>query len=225
MAWYHQATSHYLNQLRPSSMTPYAITRPQCLQVTGTKESLLSNYIHRNCIWRLVSNKRLSAGISNPIPCNYTSIIHATYLFAGTSSQIMLYNHDNMFYELTHRWLHMAWWNLVNIGSGISLLSDDTKPLPDPILTYHQWGPLLYTSKGIFPLNIQDFINCVSKLLVQNYSHNSDATEYKYIGWAKYIHSKNDKPTSYNQPNDMTDNDNYPSIGLHVLCPCHLVIN
>ena len=108
MAWCHQATSHYLNQLRPSSMTPYAITRPQCLQVTGTKESLLSNYIHQNCIWRLVSNKRLSAGISNPIPCNYTSIIHATYLFAGTSSQIMLYNHDNMFYELTHRWLHMA---------------------------------------------------------------------------------------------------------------------
>ena len=29
MAWCHQATSHYLNQYWPSSMSPYGITRPQ----------------------------------------------------------------------------------------------------------------------------------------------------------------------------------------------------
>ena len=29
MAWYHQATSHYLNQPWPNSMTPYVITIPQ----------------------------------------------------------------------------------------------------------------------------------------------------------------------------------------------------
>ena len=29
MAWYHQATSHYLNKCWPRSMSPYGITRPQ----------------------------------------------------------------------------------------------------------------------------------------------------------------------------------------------------
>ena len=35
-------------------------------------------------------------------------------------------------------WRHMAAVILVNIGSGNGLLPDGTKPLPDPILTYHQ---------------------------------------------------------------------------------------
>ena len=29
----------------------------------------------------------------------------------------------------------------VNIGSGDGLLCDGTKPLPEPMLTDHQWGP------------------------------------------------------------------------------------
>ena len=35
---------------------------------------------------------------------------------------------------------HMASWIWVNISSGNGLLPDGTKPLPDPMLTYHQWG-------------------------------------------------------------------------------------
>ena len=31
---------------------------------------------------------------------------------------------------------------LVNIGSCNGLLPDNTKPLPAPMLTYHQWGPM-----------------------------------------------------------------------------------
>ena len=32
-----------------------------------------------------------------------------------------------------------TWWqNLVNLGSGNGLLPDDTKPLPEPMSTYHQ---------------------------------------------------------------------------------------
>ena len=33
----------------------------------------------------------------------------------------------------------------VNIGSGNGLLPDSTKPLPEPMLTYHQWGPMKIT--------------------------------------------------------------------------------
>ena len=35
-------------------------------------------------------------------------------------------------------WRHMASWIWVNIGSGNGLLPDGTKPLPEPMLTYHQ---------------------------------------------------------------------------------------
>ena len=34
-------------------------------------------------------------------------------------------------------WHHMATEIYVNIGSGNSLMPDDTKPLPEPMLTYH----------------------------------------------------------------------------------------
>ena len=32
----------------------------------------------------------------------------------------------------------------VNIGSGNGLLPDDTKPLPEPMLTDHQWSPMTF---------------------------------------------------------------------------------
>ena len=33
----------------------------------------------------------------------------------------------------------------VNIGSGNDLLPNGTKPLPEPMLTYHQWGSVAFT--------------------------------------------------------------------------------
>ena len=38
----------------------------------------------------------------------------------------------------------MATWILVNIGSGNGLLPDGTKPLPEPLLTDHQWSPVAF---------------------------------------------------------------------------------
>ena len=44
------------------------------------------------------------------------------------------------------------WWLMSSVTSWVSigywaygLLSDGTKPLPEPTLTYHQWGPLAYS--------------------------------------------------------------------------------
>ena len=38
------------------------------------------------------------------------------------------------------------WWQIsVNIGSGNDLLPDSTKPLPEPMLTDHQWGLVAFT--------------------------------------------------------------------------------
>ena len=41
-------------------------------------------------------------------------------------------------------WRHMVTKILVNIGSGNGLLPDDTKPLPEPMLTYHKYGPVTF---------------------------------------------------------------------------------
>ena len=35
MAWYREATSHYLSQCWPSSMSPHGVTRPQWIKATG----------------------------------------------------------------------------------------------------------------------------------------------------------------------------------------------
>ena len=39
---------------------------------------------------------------------------------------------------------HMALKIFVNIGSGNDLVHDGTKPLPELMLTYHQWGPMAF---------------------------------------------------------------------------------
>ena len=43
----------------------------------------------------------------------------------------------------------------VNMDSGNGLLSDGTKPLPEPVLTIHQWG-LQHLSEGNLKGNVQD---------------------------------------------------------------------
>ena len=37
----------------------------------------------------------------------------------------------------------------VNIGSGNGLLPDVTKPLPEPVLTYQQWGIVAFHLRAI----------------------------------------------------------------------------
>ena len=41
---------------------------------------------------------------------------------------------------ITPSWRHMTKFISVNIGAGNGLLPDGPKPLPEPILTNHQWG-------------------------------------------------------------------------------------
>ena len=53
------------------------------------------------------------------------------------------------FWDYTFK-LIVAWWQQmateiwVNIGSGNGLLPDGTKPLPEPVLTDHQWSPVTF---------------------------------------------------------------------------------
>ena len=42
------------------------------------------------------------------------------------------------------KWRHMVTEIFVNIGSGNGVLSDDTKPLPEPMLTDNQWSQITF---------------------------------------------------------------------------------
>ena len=45
----------------------------------------------------------------------------------------------------------MATWIWVNIGPGNGLLPDGTEPLPEPMLTYHQWLPVTFSRHATSP--------------------------------------------------------------------------
>ena len=49
MAWCHQATSHYLSQCWLSSLSPYAIVRPQWVKIRSTSSRFLS-CLHAKCV-------------------------------------------------------------------------------------------------------------------------------------------------------------------------------
>ena len=46
MAWCRQATSHYLSQCWPRSLSPYGVTRPQWFNITTTKQSTTKPIAH-----------------------------------------------------------------------------------------------------------------------------------------------------------------------------------
>ena len=50
MAWCHQATSHYLNQCWPRSLTPYGVTRPQWVKVMSHEHYGVSNHQQLSCL-------------------------------------------------------------------------------------------------------------------------------------------------------------------------------
>ena len=68
-------------------------------------------------------------------------IYHILYLHRRKIRCIPLWVHVfNLLYPIV---CHVVIW--VNIGSGNGLLPDGTKPLPEPMLTYHQCGSLALT--------------------------------------------------------------------------------
>ena len=61
---------------------------------------------------------------------------------------------------------------LVNIGSGNGLVPNGAKPIPEPVLTYHQWGPATFIW-GQFHKKylIYQELKLAWNLLFQNFIH------------------------------------------------------
>ena len=61
----------------------------------------------------------------------------------------------------------MATQILVNIGPGIGLLPDNSNPLPDPMLTNHQRGPVTFTWPNFHKKNLShQFLKMAWKLFI-----------------------------------------------------------
>ena len=54
MAWCRQATSHYLNQCWPRSLSPYGVTRPQCVNMNVLYFKVF-DALHACLVWAAVS--------------------------------------------------------------------------------------------------------------------------------------------------------------------------
>ena len=91
MAWCRQATSHYLSQCWPSSMSPYGVTRPQWVNTLWSSDAICRH--------------RIQSTLVQVTACHLTP---------------------------PSRYLNWQCWLI------ISLSPDRTKPLPKPMLTYHQ---------------------------------------------------------------------------------------
>ena len=90
---------------------------------------------------------------------------------------------------VTYR-LHMATQIWVNIGSGNGVLPDCTKPLPDPMLTYHQWGSVAYTREQFHrTCSMVQTVTWIRNVHLQNYCHISKGSMSKYLSLYHYNHN------------------------------------
>ena len=74
MAWYHQATNHYLSQCWPRSMSPYGATRPQWVNILRPEQNgwhsannILNGIPWIHCIFINISLKFISKGPTDNI--------------------------------------------------------------------------------------------------------------------------------------------------------------
>ena len=132
--------SHYLSQCWPRSMSPYDVTSPQWVNAwpqTSTDGSQTSTEWMKLQSW---------TGQLVPMTSQYKPLTARTGVEILPETPIQ---------------------NWVNIGSDNGLLPDGTKPLPEPMSTYHKWGPVTI-SWGQFqerPLS-QELLEWTYKLLI-----------------------------------------------------------
>ena len=72
MAWCRQATSHYLSQCWPSSLSPYGVTRPQWVKVGINHTTARSGVCNRYVTFQIVGNSRISSLFDRFIPLHIT---------------------------------------------------------------------------------------------------------------------------------------------------------
>ena len=80
--------------------------------------------------------KYISAGLNDLIATSTAECLEKATRLSKTDDDPV-----NSLWPSDAIWRQEIW---VNIGSGNGLLPDGTKPLPEPILTYHYQGPVIF---------------------------------------------------------------------------------
>ena len=129
MAWCRQASSHYLSQCWPMSVSPYGITRPQWVNRLRPSDAIRQQKIASTlqCLKLMVAQSPLATkNLAGPLKFD-----------PGQVKIIIDYIRREIFLTFLGDWEKILVWN-TDIGSGNGLLPDGTKPLPEPMLTHHQ---------------------------------------------------------------------------------------
>ena len=186
MAWYRQATSHYLSQCWPSSMSLYGVSRPQCVKVLQYETQQIFSYLHASALLACDFSARW---FSRLVGCSYTSRVPrrspvtlgppATRDKAGYSAGRILCTlgctrslrccKQRVKTEKLIQWplddvavILNQWFSNSYLGRHwlrYGLLLDGTKPLPETMLTYHQRKSVLWLSPEIHCLRSAHELN------------------------------------------------------------------
>ena len=155
------STSHRLSQCWPRSLSPYDVTRPQCVKALSEHFMTFEytcNYdiCDVKCV-RKVWLKVCSIGENSLTFCSVT-------IWISNQKETLLYE-----LPLTHCGPVRCVWH----KSGTTLAKDGDKPLPEPRLTYHQWDSVgliegqCHKNPPVYKFKQNVFANYTYKLLPQ----------------------------------------------------------
>ena len=144
MAWCHQATSHYLSQCWPSSMSPYGINRQQCVNVHQSLCVCLVLSKPWNVIYHysLILHTALITWKCGLIVSKHNIKLNlhcrCGIMLLDTFTLIFSYNGSMNTQSLIHLPLapHMPQWNGLSLVQAMACPLIGTKPLPESMLTY-----------------------------------------------------------------------------------------
>ena len=144
MAWCRQAPSHYLSQCWPSSMSPYGVTRPQC--VNRTSDASLSVWpsgtglLHCNCNQNI--QLFLQENAFENVICK--SILPYSKLLMHWPSVVTV---------LVHQWFNFHWFGQIHVVGGF-LFSFATRIPGITCCVYDQ--EIMWTSYELWSIWQQD---------------------------------------------------------------------
>ena len=106
-------------------------TNEQTIETLGIWDAIALSTVMNHCWLHLVTSHHLV-----PYKSPSAAIVSLSGEFSGVDAYWILSVTININSLSLVR--HLGTWIWVNIGSGNGLLPDGTKPLPEPMLTYHQ---------------------------------------------------------------------------------------
>ena len=186
MAWYRQATNHYLNQCWPRLLPPYGVSRPQCVKETVKQSSVgtitvPSGVFHNMLDWvklMVRSTRGQNGTLASPSECKCRTLssLKATRGTSKYQGPVSIYGPFSMY--LNFHYMRPSYYIFI---TGIPLLVnqpryiEQTPRLSQKFYKRHQNKRILTDEYCLKCPGSQYFLQCVIFPICQNFQ----TTSYK----------------------------------------------